>query len=285
MVILTVKVAFSLSVGMRLKFAILFAANDFGMPEMIKRSVNIFFNALTFYTRLPAPKWVNYSTEYLNRGSAYFPLVGILVAVLCFGVFQLAHLIFSVELSLLISMAASLLITGAFHEDGFADLCDGFGGGWQQADILRIMKDSRLGTYGVSGLFFILALKWASLSTLKVEDLLISLILAHSLSRAWSISLITVLPYVQADSQSKAKPIAQAWHKNDLILAWCWALTPLIFIPLSSACLLLATGFFAMVMIRQWFQRRLQGYTGDALGASQQIQEVLVYWVLIASLN
>ena len=259
-------------------------AVDFDIPEMIKHPLHIFFNALTFYTRLPAPKWVIYSEENLNRASAYFPLVGILVAILSYGVFQLAHLAFPMDLSLLMSMGASLLITGAFHEDGFADLCDGFGGGWQQADILRIMKDSRLGTYGVSGLFFILALKWVSLSAITLEYLFISLILAHALSRAFSISLIALLPYVQADSQSKAKPIALQWHGKDLALAWCWAIIPLFFIPIYSAGLLLLVGLLATLIIRQWFQRRLQGYTGDALGASQQIQEVLVYWVLIATL-
>ena len=195
-------------------FAILFTATDFDMPEMIKRSLHIFFNALTFYSRLPGPGWVNYSAQNLNRASAYFPLIGILVAILSYGVFQLAQMAFPFQLSLLISMAASLLITGAFHEDGFADLCDGFGGGWQQADILRIMKDSRLGTYGVAGLFFMLSLKWASLSSITVDHLFISLILAHALSRAWSISLIALLPYVQADSQSKAKPTCSITYFN-----------------------------------------------------------------------
>ena len=249
---------------------------------MLKQLLSIFFNALTFYTRIPGPNWVEYSSHNLNRSSAYFPLVGILVAGLSYGVFCLAQYFLPVHLSILISMVASLLITGAFHEDGFADLCDGFGGGWSQADILRIMKDSRLGTYGVSGLFFILALKWASLSALAVDDLLISLVIAHALSRAWSISLIALLPYVQADSQSKAKPIAQHWYGKDLALAWCWAIIPLFFIPISTALVLIAIGLVAMLIIRHWFNCRLQGYTGDALGASQQIQEILIYWALIS---
>lgn len=249
---------------------------------MFKQSIHVFFNALVFYTRLPAPQWVQYNSDNLNRASAYFPLMGILVASISYGAFHLAHMIFPMELSILISMAVSLLVTGAFHEDGFADLCDGFGGGWSQADILRIMKDSRLGTYGVSGLFFMLALKWTSLTTIDASQLFLSLIIAHSLSRAWSISLIAVLPYVQADSQSKAKPIAQKWHAKDLLLAWFWALLPLLFIPLTSTFFLLLTGAIAMWLIRHWFNQRLQGYTGDALGASQQIQEILIYFVLIA---
>ena len=130
---------------------------------MLKTILNRFFNALAFYTRIPCPNWVDYSEEQLNRASAYFPLMGYLVAGFSFLVFYLAQTIFSIELSILLSMVAGILFTGAFHEDGFADLCDGFGGGWKAEDILRIMKDSRLGTYGVTGLLLVLLIKWQSL--------------------------------------------------------------------------------------------------------------------------
>jgi len=249
---------------------------------MFKQPINVFFNAVTFYTRLPAPSWVTHSNENLNRASAYFPLMGWIVALVSYGIFYVAQLVLPFELSLLISMAAGVLLTGAFHEDGFADLCDGFGGGWTQQDILRIMKDSRLGTYGVSGLCFMLLLKWSSLTALGAEHLLVGLILGHTLSRAFSISLIALLPYVQADAQSKAKPIAQQWFVKDLCLAWCWALIPLYFVPLSSALALLVMGAMTTLIIRRWFNKRLQGYTGDALGASQQIHEVLIYILLVA---
>ncbi len=249
---------------------------------MFKQPLNVFFNALTFYTRLPAPSWVEYSAQNLNRASAYFPLIGLMVALISYGIFFSAHLFLPFELSLLISMAAGVLLTGAFHEDGLADLCDGFGGGWSQDDILRIMKDSRLGTYGVSGLCFVLLLKWSSLSALEPAHLLLSLLLAHSLSRAFTISLIAVLPYVQADAISKAKPIAQKWHIKDLALAWSWCLIPLCFIPLAWTATLLLMGGLATWAIRRWFNKRLKGYTGDALGASQQIHEVMIYILLVA---
>ncbi|MEY8263053.1 MAG: adenosylcobinamide-GDP ribazoletransferase [Bermanella sp.] len=249
---------------------------------MFKQPLNLFFNAVTFYTRLPAPRWVTHSNENLNRASGYFPLIGWLVALISYGVFYAAHSFLPFELSLLISMGAGLLVTGAFHEDGFADLCDGFGGGWSQQDILRIMKDSRLGTYGVSGLCCMLLLKWSSLTALGADQLLIGLILAHSLSRAFSISLIALLPYVQADTQSKAKPIAQQWRVKDLCLAWCWALIPLFFVPVGTALTLLLMGALVTLAIRRWFKLRLLGYTGDALGASQQVHELLIYIALVA---
>ena len=249
---------------------------------MFKQPIQRFFNALTFYTRLPAPQWVVHNSDNLNRASGYFPLMGIIVASLCYGIYLLCAGVLSHELSILISMACGLLITGAFHEDGFADLCDGFGGGFSQADILRIMKDSRLGTYGVSGLLFILLIKYQALVSLDPSHLWLGLVVAHSLSRAWAISLIMLLPYVQADETSKAKPIAKQWFAADMVLAWACALVPLYFVSAVAALLLLALGAAVLWVTRSWFKHRLQGYTGDALGASQQVHEIFIYLILIA---
>lgn len=252
---------------------------------MFKSALNRFFNAVAFYTRLPCPNWVDYSSEQLNRASAFFPLIGYLVAAFSYLVFVLAHSLFSLELSLLLSMIASILLTGAFHEDGFADLCDGFGGGWKPEDILRIMKDSRLGTYGVTGLLLMLTIKWQALidiASINLQLVLIALVVSHSLSRAFSISLVMVLPYVQADALSKSKPIATQWHTGDMSFAWLTALIPLIFVPIEVALGLLLLGFLNFFWIYKWFKKRLAGYTGDALGASQQIQEVSCYLVLLA---
>ena len=251
---------------------------------MFRQQINRFFNALTFYSRIPGPNWVDYSGEQLNRASGYFPFIGYLVALWCYGIYQLSAQVLPHDVSMLISMVAGILFTGAFHEDGFADLCDGFGGGYTQADILRIMKDSRLGTYGVCGLLIILLLKWRALSDLPASMLLASLIIAHSLSRAWAISLVMVLPYVQEDTLSKAKPIAKSWHIQDMILAWCFALIPLYFMPLWVSACLLILGFSVLLITWRWYQHRLQGYTGDALGASQQVHEVLIYLFLLGAL-
>lgn len=250
---------------------------------MIKTGIHRFFNALGFYTRIPCPNWVEYSAEQLNRATAYFPLMGYIVAAGCYGVFHLAQPWVSSEVAILISMVFGILLTGAFHEDGFADLCDGFGGGWTQDDILRIMKDSRLGTYGVIGLISMLALKWQLLLSL-VPWLWISLLIAHSLSRTLAISLMMFLPYVQEDQQSKAKPIAQQWHGADIVMAWIWAIIPLAFIPTWIALTLVVIGLVNLVWIRDWYQKRLSGYTGDALGAAQQIQEICLYLGLAATL-
>ncbi len=251
------------------------------------QQLHLFFNAWVFYTRFPAPAWVVHSSENLNQASRYFPLIGACLAVWFAAVYSLASFYLPNSVSLLLAIVASLLATGAFHEDGFADLCDGFGGGWHRDDVLRIMKDSRLGTYGVAGLWGILTLKAALLYELiqhtpnLFESGLPLLVSAFMLSRAWSISLVAVLPYVQQDAQSKAKPIAVGIRRSDLIILWATSLLPLYWFSLTSAIALLVTGGVFFLLIRAWFNRRLQGYTGDALGASQQIQELVAYMAML----
>lgn len=252
---------------------------------MFKTLMNRFFNALAFYTRMPCPNWVDYNEESLNRASAFFPLMGALVAAFSFLVFWLCLHVFSIELSLLISMIASILFTGAFHEDGFADLCDGFGGGWQQADILRIMKDSRLGTYGVTGLLLMLLIKWqvlVDIAQVSIGHVLFALLAAHCISRAVSISLMLVLPYVQEDALSKAKPIAKRWYKSDMSFVWLTGLLPLVLLPWEVSLCIIAIVGFNFFWIYKWYLKRLKGYTGDALGASQQIQEIACYLAFTA---
>lgn len=196
-----------------------------------------------------------------------------------------------IEVSAIIGVISGILFTGAFHEDGFADLCDGFGGGWQPEDILRIMKDSRLGTYGVTGLLGILLLKWqllvGLLDTGAFSYFLIALVSAHSASRFFSIALMMVLPYVQADKDSKAKPIAQDWHGIDMTWAALFGLAPLLLLVYLGLAwygllLCLAIGLINFTWIQAWYRQRLNGYTGDALGASQQIQEISLLIVLLA---
>lgn len=114
--------------------------------------MNTFFTALMFFTRIPVPGSIPYSKELLNKALRFFPLVGGIVGGIGAGILWLGMLIFPFPLALLLSMVVTIFITGAFHEDGFADFCDGYGGGITKERILEIMKDSRLGTYGTIGL-------------------------------------------------------------------------------------------------------------------------------------
>src|SRR5271155_1493195 len=110
----------------------------------MKKEIKIFLTAVMFFTRIPCPSWVDHSPEYLRESARYLPLVGIIVGAIGAIVYIVSSVIFPHAIALLLSMLVTILVTGAFHEDGLADMCDGFGGGFTKESILRIMSDSRI---------------------------------------------------------------------------------------------------------------------------------------------
>src|ERR1044072_4994803 len=126
----------------------------------MKKELRIFFTAMIFLTRLPVPRFTDHSPDYLEKSVKYFPLIGWMVAGISGFTFLIFNKYISEDIAIAASIIAGILATGAFHEDGFADVCDAFGGGWTKEKILLIMKDSRLGTFGVVGLISILASKF-----------------------------------------------------------------------------------------------------------------------------
>jgi adenosylcobinamide-GDP ribazoletransferase len=250
--------------------------------------IRLFFTALTFYTRLPGMALADVSDSALSRATRYFPLVGIVVGALAAAVFFGAQLLLPVGVAVVLSMATSIWVTGAFHEDGLADTCDGLGGGWSKQDILRIMKDSRLGTYGVIGILLALLLKYNLLLSLPTHIVPLALITAHAVSRLVPVFVIARLEYVRPDDDSKARPVAYGIGPLQVIIAAIFGLLPLLLLDPVLWGALLAVGLIGI-----WFtrlcHRRLGGYTGDTLGALQQLCElafylgVLVLWRFISS--
>jgi adenosylcobinamide-GDP ribazoletransferase len=252
------------------------------LKTRLAAQLNLFFIALTFFTRLPAPKWVTYSEDYLNRSVRYFSLVGVVVGGIGAAVFWLATFLWSVPVAILLSMIATILTTGAFHEDGFADSCDGFGGGWSKTQVLNIMKDSRIGTYGAVGIGFMLALKFFALNAIDPQILPWLLIAGHSLFLFSSTTVIYTYQYVREDALSKAKPLARKMSVGELLAAALFALIPLLLLAWCYWLLLIPVAI-AIWLLGRYFVRRIGGYTGDCLGAAQQVTEVLFY--LFASIN
>lgn len=253
----------------------------------MKRERDIFLTALMFFSRIPVPRWLNYhyEAEYMQAGSRYFPLIGSLVGAMAGLSYWLSALLLPVPVAILISMASSVLLTGAFHEDGWADFCDGFGGGTNSAQVLAIMKDSRLGSYGALGLFFMLLLKAVSLYELQqVGNLWLMLIAAHSLSRLVAASVIFSHDYVRDDAHAKAKPLASSMSLASLFLASFFGLLPLLALPVICWIALPATFLTRFIMLRVML-KRIGGYTGDCLGAIQQMSELIIYliWLCIIS--
>lgn len=243
----------------------------------MKNQLHIFLNAVMFYTRIPVPKNLPYSDEILNRSTRYFPFIGWIIGGVGAAVFYGLQFIFPAGLAILLSMLATILATGAFHEDGFADFCDGFGGGYTRERILTIMKDSRIGTYGSIGLVGMLATKFMSLQAIEVSSIPVVLLAGHAVSRLMPILVIYTSEYSRADATSKTKPIGQKGKGFDFTLALLFGLAFLVFIPFAYSLVVLPVLLLTTAVFRSYITRHLGGYTGDCLGALQQISEVVFY--------
>ncbi len=251
--------------------------------------IRLFFTALQFFTRLPIPRWVGFEAAWLNHASRYFPLVGVVVAAIAAGTYALAAWLLPAPVAAVLATAATIYATGAFHEDGFADMCDGFGGGLTGQRVLEIMKDSRIGAYGAIGIFCMLALKCVTLSLLPPGVAIAALFVAHPLSRLTSTALIWRLDY--ARDEGKAKPLAQKMSNVEFAIAFICALLPAAVCgaagwlswPALAASLLAASA--SAYWLAQKCVSRIGGYTGDCLGAVQQVSEVTIYLCLLASLG
>jgi len=254
---------------------------------MIRREFEYFFAALRFFTRLPVPAWVGHSQDQLDHAARYFSLVGIVVGTIGAGVTLAMALLLPAALSILLGMAATIVATGAFHEDGFSDSCDGFGGGWEKLQVLTIMKDSRVGSYGAIGVTMILLAKFSALDELDTRFAPLSfgfaLIAAHAVSRLASTALIYVLDYVREDETSKSKPLAKKMARGEMALAAAFGLAPCALLPIPQVFIALAPAILATVLAARYFVRRIGGYTGDCLGATQQVTELAFYLGLLCA--
>jgi adenosylcobinamide-GDP ribazoletransferase len=251
----------------------------------VRRQALLFLVAIQFLTRLPVPHLTGFQTSWLSESARFFPLVGALVGLFAVGIWWLCGLFFPPLVAVGLMMGASLLLTGAFHEDGFADVCDGFGGGSTRDAVLAIMKDSRVGAYGAIGVAMMLGLKWSVLVSLPYTAFPIIVIGAHVLSRWCAISLIWRLPYVRADAEAKSKPLANSLSGADWLLSGVLgaaSLLPALWLVDPAARSQLALVLFAAltlsgittVLAAGYFKSRIGGYTGDCLGATQQLAEL-----------
>lgn len=250
----------------------------------IKLEVRYFFIAVSFLTRIPIPEWVGFQKDWLDKSIKYSPYVGFLLGAIQFFIFLFLSLFFSPGLSFAISIGVLLIVTGGFHEDGFADFCDGIGGGWKREDILRIMKDSRVGSFGAIGISLLILIKIIGFSDsmqkiqLSEIQLFFWFVTAQSLSRFISLSFMTFLPY--AKDEGYAKPMAKEIGITKLLFACIPAIFSWLALSHSYPQFLWSLAFHLLIsayayrLMKKW----IQGFTGDCLGAVQQMNET-VTWV------
>ncbi|MDZ4236831.1 MAG: adenosylcobinamide-GDP ribazoletransferase [Hydrogenophaga sp.] len=249
--------------------------------------------AVQFFTRIPVTgrlaAWVGYSPAMLRASAAHFPGIGWLAALLGAGVYAalfwaLAPNPLAPAVAAVFCTIATVLMTGGFHEDGLADVADGLGGSYDRERALDIMKDSRVGAFGAMALVLALLAKVSLLALLGAHSLLaavVALVGGHVLSRFWPLLIVRSLPHVGDTARSKSKPLADQISGGALVIAFLWCFMPLalvwqaqtaIYLIASMLCSALAAAWMA-----RWFARRLQGFTGDCLGAAQQVSEIGFY--------
>ncbi|MEI8169866.1 MAG: adenosylcobinamide-GDP ribazoletransferase [Rhodoferax sp.] len=284
------------------------------MPHFLQQFIRHYLLAVQFFTRIPVTgrlaDWVGYSPAMLRASAAHFPGVGWLVGglVSAFSALLLLGLPdggYSPLVVAALGTALGVLITGAFHEDGLADVADGLGGSLDRERALIIMKDSRVGAFGAIAVVLALLTKVSLLALLgSVSSLLMCLALfwAHVVSRTWPLLLIRFMPHVGDAAGSKSKPLADQIAAGSLGVAFIWCFMALALavyaqvamniiavdddlLPLLKALAgALGASALAFGVMWRWFWTRLQGFTGDCLGTTQQVCEIAFYLGLALSL-
>ncbi|MFN5349814.1 MAG: adenosylcobinamide-GDP ribazoletransferase [Polaromonas sp.] len=268
--------------------------------------------AVQFFTRLPVTgalaEWVGFSPAMLRASAAHFPAVGMLVGAAAAAVYALLlallpDTVYAALVAAVLSTVVTVLMTGGFHEDGLADVADGLGGSYDKHRALDIMKDSRVGAFGAMALSLALLAKVAMLALLGSVDgapvgfdaapfrgwyVCSALFAGHVVSRTLPLLLIAWLPHVGDVAGSKSKPLADAISARSLLVAfaWCFMAIALVLLMQDATDLIVACSFslVALLWMHRLFKRRLQGFTGDCLGATQQVCEIAFYLGLATTL-
>lgn len=235
--------------------------------------VRLLVVAVRFLTRVPVPEPTFHDGD-LRRATAAFPLVGALVAACGIAVYALTEPLWGVVVAVVVATAVEVGVTGAFHEDGLADVADGLWGGWTVTDRLRIMRDSRLGTYGTVALVGVLALRVALLAGVDPAWFWRATLAGHVTGRASILVMVRLLP--PADTGGSGAAVSEPTGPVGLLVgaitvvatcllalgAWWW-------VPFVAAVAPIA-------LTTVLYRRRLGGVTGDALGATVQLTHLAV---------
>ena len=279
---------------------------------LIRQFIRHFLLAIQFFTRIPVTGklagWVGFSPDMLRASAAHFPGVGVVIggaaaAVFALGVLLLPDTTFTPLVAAAFSTVATVWLTGGFHEDGLADVADGLGGSYDRDRALEIMKDSRVGAFGAMALVLALLCKVALLALLGSVEwpvdadeppafsgwyVCAALWLGHIVSRTLPLVMIRLLPHVGDTATSKSKPLADQISTGGLSIAflWCFSAFLLAGVAFNAINLIVGCSFsvLALLGLLRFFRRRLQGFTGDCLGTTQQVCEIAFYLGLAVSL-
>lgn len=240
----------------------------------MRQQLDLFLCAVQFLTRIPVPANPRFEAGWITRAARYYPLVGQGVGLLCAGVLLVAGMVWHGWVPALLAVTVGVLVTGAFHEDGLADTADGLGGGQDAAQRLAIMKDSRIGSYGALALGLCLAIKVAAVSALTPMVAAWLLVCAHGGGRAAAVVAMSLMRHVSDPASAKYKPTADGVRPGEVAFALLVALWPLAWLAPVQAAQAVALGALLALILAMAARRLIGGYTGDVLGAIEQVFEL-----------
>ena len=236
-----------------------------------------FLAALMTLTRLPLWRVITLDKKYFCDTLLYWPLVGFITGGTTAGVFWAASYFMPGLPACILAIIARLLLTGAMHEDGLADFFDGFGGGSTKENILAIMKDSHIGSYGTIGLIVYFLLYASFLYNIDRTTLLPLIFLADVSSKLCSSILINSLPYARKEEESKTKLVYRKNHFFKILTISIIALVPFLHITEIIYILAIIPAILTAILLRYYLKKKIGGYTGDCCGACVLIIEQVIY--------
>jgi adenosylcobinamide-GDP ribazoletransferase len=231
--------------------------------------------AFQFLTRLPMPS-IRFEADTLPRSIKFFPLVGLVVGSGAALVQRFLALHLDRPLVALAVLTYLVLITGCFHEDALADTVDGFGGGWNREQILVILKDSRIGSYGATALILSLLARYLLLVSLPPEHFAAYVISAHVLCRWSSLPLSYFLPPAR-EHDSQGARIAHLTSLSSLVIGSFFSFAIVIFALRWAAVVPVAATLLVTTLSGWFYHKKINGVTGDCFGATNQLTEIAVY--------
>jgi adenosylcobinamide-GDP ribazoletransferase len=241
----------------------------------VSRRLNDPLAALQFLTRVSfAP--AHYRPDLLSRAAVYFPLVGLAIGAAAALLNRLLTPHLSRPICALLLITFLVLLTGGLHEDGLADVADAFGGGWDRAQILRILKDSRIGSFGAIALALSLGARWLLLVTLPVSRFAGVLISAHVLCR-WTVLPLSHFLKSARGEEGQAARIANKVGWTSMAIGSVLAFGIVVFMLRTQCLPTIAAAIVATLLTGVYYQRRIGGVTGDCFGATIQLTEIAVY--------
>jgi adenosylcobinamide-GDP ribazoletransferase len=237
--------------------------------------------AFGFLTRIPVGIRGTVDTVHVGRSMAFFPLTGLLLGGVLLGADAVLAQLLPRPVGDALLLVLLVLLTGALHLDGFADLCDGLGGGRDRDAALRIMKDSRIGAFGSVGLLLLVLVKYQALTALPETIKAATLLLMPVLGR-WAPVLLTVTsPYLRGPEGTGAAFAAHA-GRRELLLATLTLLAVATALFRGNGLLLVGGGVVVTLGFGFWIRQRLGGVTGDVLGAAVELLEVVTLLLVLA---